>query len=247
MPLKSPLIVQDLSRVFTLQVWLISPTSTTAFFCSGRSGGVQDQSPGCGGSDPMWSWLPCPAMVHWWRCMTSDVWSTCLGLMSCFLQGDVRVSGLISGVHVQASGEFFSMVIGVESGTKKRPIHTLQLGVSINGDTQNWMVYEAKSHLQMDDDWGYPHWWNPDESKFDWFSLQQLGWSSQMTADVFFLWEAIKTLWERTIFWMFSSNFGIMMIFVSFKIYALHFGIWNIPQYFLRGKPLHSLQACCSF
>ena len=31
------------------------------------------------------------------------------------------------------------------------------MGVSINGYTQKWLIYQGKSHLQMDDDWGYPH------------------------------------------------------------------------------------------
>ena len=31
------------------------------------------------------------------------------------------------------------------------------MGVSINGDTQKWLIYKEQSHLEMDDDWGYPY------------------------------------------------------------------------------------------
>ena len=27
------------------------------------------------------------------------------------------------------------------------------MGVSINGDTQKWLIYKEQSHLEMDDDW----------------------------------------------------------------------------------------------
>ena len=36
---------------------------------------------------------------------------------------------------------------------------------SINGGTHKWMVYRGKSHLEMDDDWGYPHFGKPSYTK----------------------------------------------------------------------------------
>ena len=33
--------------------------------------------------------------------------------------------------------------------------------VSINGGTPKWMVWKEKSDLEMDDDWGYPHFRKP--------------------------------------------------------------------------------------
>ena len=35
------------------------------------------------------------------------------------------------------------------------------MGVSMNCGTPKWLVHEGKSHLEMDDDWGYPYFRNP--------------------------------------------------------------------------------------
>jgi hypothetical protein len=43
----------------------------------------------------------------------------------------------------------------------KFPNKKTHLGVSINGETPKWMVYNGKSCLEMDDDWGYPDFRKP--------------------------------------------------------------------------------------
>ena len=35
------------------------------------------------------------------------------------------------------------------------------MGVSWHGGTPKWMVYNGQSHIEMDDDWGYPHFGKP--------------------------------------------------------------------------------------
>ena len=37
--------------------------------------------------------------------------------------------------------------------------------VSVNGGTpDSWLVYKEKSHLEMDDDWRYPHFRKPPDN-----------------------------------------------------------------------------------
>ena len=45
------------------------------------------------------------------------------------------------------------------------------MGVSTNGDTPKWMVYQGKSQSRMDDNQGYSHWWKPLDVKDDWLVL----------------------------------------------------------------------------
>ena len=53
--------------------------------------------------------------------------------------------------HCWASA--LSPVVGILN-TEPSP-NVINMEVSINGGTPQWMVYNGKSHLEMDDDWGY--------------------------------------------------------------------------------------------
>ena len=83
------------------------------------------------------------------------------------------------------------MRLGVRPiGSEFQRIVLEDLGGSIvMEDPQKWMVYVGKSHLEMDDDWGYPH----DLGNFQYWDIELVKMDHHLQLLFIKIWEAISS------------------------------------------------------